>query len=85
MEQNAFLYASVPVRMLLGALAAVRVGMGGVRREEREVLWMVAGYDGFGGESLFCFCFFCFFLSGFELVLVMVNVNELANNVFVLM
>ena len=52
MEQNAFLYASVPIRMLLALLAAGRLAMG-ARGEDWVALVLVAGYDGVGGKFFF--------------------------------
>jgi hypothetical protein len=49
-SENAFLYASVPVRIILAALAAVKAGLGA--GEEERTLWGVAAYDGLGGVVL---------------------------------
>ena len=53
-EQNVFIHASVPVRLILAALAAVKVlfGGNGVGRGERRQLWIVALYDGGGALVL---------------------------------
>ena len=65
LELNAFLYASVPVRMLLALLAAARVGAG-ADSGEKGALLVVAAYDGLGGGFYFpsffsaqLFFFFC--------------------------
>jgi hypothetical protein len=53
-EQNVFIHASVPVRLILAALAAVKVIVGGngVGRSEKRQLWIVALYDGGGALVL---------------------------------
>lgn len=52
-EQNQFLYATVPVRMILAAVAAIRLLIGGgLGKEERRNLLVVALYDGGGAMVL---------------------------------
>ncbi|PGH12986.1 hypothetical protein AJ79_03959 [Helicocarpus griseus UAMH5409] len=46
-EQNQFLHASVPVRILLAALAAARLPF--ANSQERKVLMMITLYDLLGG------------------------------------
>lgn len=48
--ENSFLYASVPVRIILAVMAAVKAGLGA--GEEERALWVVAAYDGLGGVVL---------------------------------
>lgn len=53
-EKNAFLYASVPVRMILGGVAGVKllVGRKGMSAEGKKELWTVMLYDGIAGLIL---------------------------------
>lgn len=49
-EDNQFLHASVPVRILLAGLAALRLLLNrGMTNEGRAQMWFVLLYDGFGG------------------------------------
>jgi len=50
LEQNAFLYASVPGRLVLATLAAIRAGMDA--GDEEGSLSQIAAFDGFGAISL---------------------------------
>jgi hypothetical protein len=52
-EENQWLYASVPVRLVLGALLLVRVGIGrGLTAAEKRSLLNLGLYDGFGALVL---------------------------------
>ncbi|KAH7390340.1 hypothetical protein BKA64DRAFT_678997 [Cadophora sp. MPI-SDFR-AT-0126] len=55
-EQNQFLYASVPVRIILACIAAARLVLdgkdGNLSRDDRRNLLVVAGYDGLGAVGL---------------------------------
>lgn len=51
LDQNAFLYASVPVRLVLAALAGLKAVMGG-NGEEKGVLWGIMAWDGIGAVVL---------------------------------
>lgn len=50
MQQNAFLYASVPVRLILAAVAAVKASLGA--GEDEKTLWGITVYDGLGAIVL---------------------------------
>lgn len=54
MEENQFLYASVPVRMILAGLMGVKVLIGGeaLGDQERKRLIMLSMYDGLGAVAL---------------------------------
>ena len=54
MEENQFLYATAPVRIILAAAAGLKVLVAGngMGREERRMLLGIAGYDGLGGLLL---------------------------------
>jgi len=49
-EENQFLYASVPVRIILATVAGLKALIAG--KEERRTLVGIAVYDGFGGAIL---------------------------------
>lgn len=49
--QNAFLHATVPVRLILAALAGIKAVIGGVE-EDRKVLWGILAWDGVGAVVL---------------------------------
>jgi len=51
MEQNVFLYATVPVRLILAFVAGIKAVVGG-DTEEKGGLWGVAVYDGGGAIVL---------------------------------
>ncbi|KAH8815467.1 hypothetical protein F5884DRAFT_747007 [Xylogone sp. PMI_703] len=53
MEQNQFLHASVPVRVILAALAGLRVVFGsGLTSQGKKDLLVVLFYDGLGGLAV---------------------------------
>ncbi|KAH9218263.1 hypothetical protein DL95DRAFT_385669 [Leptodontidium sp. 2 PMI_412] len=55
-EQNQFLFATVPVRIILACMAAARLFLDGSRgslsSDDRRSLMVVAGYDGLGAVAL---------------------------------
>jgi len=51
LAENAFLHASVPVRVGLAAVSAIRALLA-KEGEDTGVLWVIALYDGLGGLSL---------------------------------
>lgn len=54
MEENQFLYATVPVRMILASVAGLKVLLAGreIGMEEKRALLGIAIYDGLGGVVL---------------------------------
>ncbi|KAF9509613.1 hypothetical protein BS47DRAFT_143263 [Hydnum rufescens UP504] len=54
LHQNVFLHASVPVRMLLGTIAGLKLFQvgSGISAAGKVELWTILLYDGFGGVAL---------------------------------
>jgi hypothetical protein len=51
-EENQFLHATVPARLLIAGLLVLRVAMGGLGPDEKRILLSLGLYDGIGAVVL---------------------------------